>query len=164
VQTFLPSKDFDTAANMLDSKRLNKQILEAYQILKVLSNNDPKAAWRNHPAVKMWRGHEHGLFVYALAMVKEAKSRGIKTDKNMDNLVSLRVMHLKNWGHGMPTWYQNSEEMHRITVTHRARLSVKDPIYYAHFFMFRNHADNTPCCETCQYYWPTHVSDRKVVK
>lgn len=164
MQTFLPSKDFDTAANMLDSKRLNKQILEAYQILKVLSSNDPKAAWRNHPAVKMWRGHEHGLFVYALAMVKEAKSRGIKTDKNMDNLVSLRVMHLKNWGHGMPTWYQNSEEMHRITVTHRARLSVKDPIYYAHFFMFRNHADNTPCCETCQYYWPTHVSDRKVVK
>lgn len=164
MQTFLPSKDFDTAANMLDSKRLNKQILEAYQILKVLSNNDPKAAWRNHPAVKMWRGHEHGLFIYALAMVKEANKRGIKTDKNMENLIALRVTHLKNWGHGMPAWYQNSEEMHKITVTHRARLSVKDPVYYAHFSIFTNHEANTPCCDTCQYYWPTHISDRKIVK
>jgi hypothetical protein len=162
MQTFLPSKDFDTTANILDSKRLNKQILESYQILKVLSNNDPKAGWRNHPAVKMWRGHEHGLFTYALAMVREANRRNIKTDKNMENLVGLRVANLSRWGHGMPAWYQNSEEMQKITTTHRARLFVKDSDFYNGFGIFLDHPNNTPCCDKCQYYWPTHVSERKV--
>jgi hypothetical protein len=37
MQTFLPYKDFDQCAETLDNKRLNKQILESYQILKVLS-------------------------------------------------------------------------------------------------------------------------------
>ena len=160
MQTFLPSKDFDTVASMLDSKRLNKQILECYQILKVLSSTDPKAGWRNHPAVKMWRGHEHGLFTYALAMISEANRRGIKTDKNMENLVALRVVNLANWGHGFPDWYQNKAEMKRITVTHMARLFVKDPFFYAPFNFFVDHKDNVPCCSHCNYYWPTHVSDK----
>jgi len=64
MQTFLPYKNYTKSAKALDNKRLNKQILEGYQILKVLSNNDPKAAWRNHPAVKMWRGHENSLWDY----------------------------------------------------------------------------------------------------
>jgi hypothetical protein len=163
VQTFLPSKDFDTTASMLDSKRLNKQILECYQILKVLSSDDPKAGWRNHPAVKMWRGHEHTLFTYSLAMVSEAKRRGIKTDKNMDNLINLRVANLKKWGSGFPEWYQNSDEMKRITVTHMARLFVKDPVFYQPFSFFSEHKDNVPCCSHCNYYWPTHVKDKVTV-
>lgn len=157
MQTFLPSKDFDVTASMLDSKRLNKQILETYQILKVLSNDDPHAGWRNHPAVKMWRGHEHGLFVYALAMVKEATRRGIKTGKNMENLISLRVINLSRWGHGMPKWYTNTNEIARITATHKARLYVKDPEYYFEFANFVNHKNNVPCCDKCNYYWPTHM-------
>jgi hypothetical protein len=160
VQTFLPSKDFKTTASMLDSKRLNKQILECYQILKVLSSNDPKAGWRNHPAVKMWRGHENALYSYTMDMVAEANSRGIKTDKNMENLSTLRSENIYKWGTGFPDWYQNSEEMKRITVTHMARLFVKDPIYYAPFSFFGTHKDNVPCCSHCNYYWPTHVSDR----
>jgi hypothetical protein len=32
MQTFLPYKDFDQCAETLDNKRLNKQILESYQI------------------------------------------------------------------------------------------------------------------------------------
>jgi hypothetical protein len=162
MQTFLPSKNFDVAANMLDSKRLNKQILECYQILKVLSNKDPKAAWRNHPAVKMWRGHEHALFTYTLAMVNEANKRGIKTDKNMENLISLRVLFLSEWGHGLPSWYYNASEMKRITTTHRARLYVKDPIYYCEFETYVSHSQNKPCCEGCNYYWPTHKEKVKV--
>jgi Pyrimidine dimer DNA glycosylase len=156
MQTFLPSKDFDVSANMLDSKRLNKQILETYQILKVLSSNDPKAGWRNHPAVKMWRGFEHALFVYALAMVKEADKRGIKTDKNMDNLINLRVANIANWGHGFPQWYQNSSELKRVTTTHRARLFVKDRYFYNAFEVSYYDNNNKPCCEGCNYYWPTH--------
>lgn len=160
MQTFLPSKNFDVAANMLDSKRLNKQILESYQILKVLSMKDPKAAWRNHPAVKMWRDHEHGLFTYTLAMVNEANKRGIKTDKNMENLLALRIVYLPTWGHGFPKWFSNAAEMKKITTTHRARLYVKDPEHYFEFKKYIDHPSNKPCCEGCNYYWPTHIVDK----
>jgi len=34
MQTFLPYKDYVQCAEILDNKRLNKQILESYQILK----------------------------------------------------------------------------------------------------------------------------------
>ena len=84
MQTFLPSSNFTTAAHMLDSKRLNKQILEAYQILNVLSGQSPTGGWRNHPAVKMWRGHEMVLLEYIYAMISEAKYRGIKTDTKIN--------------------------------------------------------------------------------
>ena len=159
MQTFLPSKDFDTVANMLDSKRLNKQILECYQILKVLSTKDPFAGWRNHPAVKMWRGHEIALFDYVLAMIREAERRGIKTDKNKDNLINLRAKYISEWGSGYPVWYQNSETMGRITTTHKANLYKKDPEYYYAFYVDSISPNNKPCCDTCQYFWATHAME-----
>jgi len=55
MQTFLPYKNYSQCAEILDNKRLNKQILESYQILKVLSGQSPSGAWRNHPAVLMWK-------------------------------------------------------------------------------------------------------------
>ena len=161
MQTFLPSRTFNTSAEMLDSKRLNKQILEGYQILNVLSNDDPHAGWRNHPAVKMWRGAEHFLYTYVLAMVAEADKRGIKTDKNMENLSRLRKANTKRWGTEIPAWYQNSETMKLVTTTHRANLYMKDPEYYERFAYAVDHKDNRPCCDTCKYYWVTHV-DRQV--
>ena len=41
MQTFLPYSDYEASAQTLDNKRLNKQILEGYQILKVLSGASP---------------------------------------------------------------------------------------------------------------------------
>lgn len=156
MQTFLPSKDFKTVASMLDSKRLNKQILECYQILNVLSNDDPHAGWRNHPAVKMWRGHEYILYSYALAMVDEAKKRGIKTDKNEENLSILLGRNGKTWGHTFPSWYQNSEIMKLVTTTHKANLYYKDPEFYHAFQSAALSKNNKPCCDKCKYYWVTH--------
>jgi hypothetical protein len=157
MQTFLPSKTFNTSAEMLDNKRLNKQILEGYQILNVLSNDDPHAGWRNHPAVKMWRGSEHFLYSYVLAMVAEANKRGIKTDKNMENLSSLRNRMKDGWGTSSPDWYHDELLMRKITTTHRANLYVKDSEYYQPFHYAVDHKDNTPCCDSCKYYWPTHT-------
>ena len=156
MQTFLPYKDFDRVANVLDSKRLNKQILECYQILKVLSNDDPKAGWRNHPAVKMWRGHEIGLFDYTRAMVREAKRRGIKTDRNEENLTVLRVEKISRWGDGLPEWFSSKPIMKRVTTTHKANLYLKDPIAYFDFVSAVSDNNNQPCCERCKYYWVTH--------
>lgn len=164
MQTFLPSRTFNISAQMLDSKRLNKQILEGYQILNVLSNDDPHAGWRNHPAVKMWRGSEHFLYSYVLAMVAEANKRGIKTDKNLENLTNLRNRMKDNWGTNSPDWYHDEIIMRKITTTHRANLFVKDPERYYSFEYAVDHLDNQPCCEKCKYYWPTHVVNQELMK
>jgi hypothetical protein len=152
MQTFLPYKSFTESAKALDSKRLNKQVLEGYQILKVLNNPDPRAAWRNHPAVKMWRGYEVALYHYIMAMIKEATMRGIKTDKNRDNVRELKMKTFHNWGSRKPVWYQNGIKLDRLTESHRANLYRKDPEYYGRF---RDDKAN-PCCDKCQYYWVTH--------
>lgn len=158
MQTFLPYKNFDKTAQALDNKRLNKQILEGYQILKVIGNPDPKAAWRNHPAVKMWRGSEHVLFSYLMSMIREANKRGIKTDKNKANLVELFMLNSADWGHDNPIWYDNDIELARVTATHKFNLYRKDPIYYSDFHTAIHNSSNEPCCEKCNYYWPTHVA------
>jgi hypothetical protein len=152
MQTFLPNKQFHRSAQILDSKRLNKQILEGYQILKVLSSDDPFAAWRNHPAVLMWKGHETALYHYVMAMVKEATLRGIKTDKNRANIRALVQAKSHLWNNKKPLWYSDDKIINRITESHRANLYRKDPEYYG---MFRNDNAN-PCCDTCQYFWVTH--------
>ena len=156
MQTFLPYKDFTKSAQALDSKRLNKQVLEGYQILKVLSNPDPRAGWRNHPAVKMWRGHEFGLWDYVMAMVAEATSRGIKTDKNMENLQALRNTEQIYWGEGLPTWFDSDMLMRKVTATHKFNLYRKDSTYYKDFWIAEANIDNQPCCEGCNYFWVSH--------
>jgi len=156
MQTFFPHSNIHESAQTLDSKRLNKQILEAYQILKVLSGASPTGGWRNHPAVLMWKGHEYHLRNYAKIMIDEANVRGIKTDKNQANIEELEIKYSSIWGTDKPRWFSDQTKMMRITTTHKARLFEKDPIYYAHFGYAKHSIYNKPCCSTCQYYWVTH--------
>lgn len=156
MQTFMPYKDFAKTAKVLDNKRLNKQILECYQVLNVLSNKDPKAAWRNHPAVKMWRDHEFGLYNYVQAMIVEANTRGIKTDKNFANILRLRDTYSRQWGMGNPEWMSNKFIMKRVTTTHKANLFKKEPESYPQFITALEDKNNQPCCDRCQYFWVTH--------
>lgn len=160
MQTFLPYTNFDKVAKVLDNKRLNKQILEGYQILNVLSNDDPKAGWRNHPAVKMWRGHEFGLLDYILSMVKEADQRGIKTENNVANIMTLRDRAGYRWGAGLPSWFKNTSIMDRVTTTHKANLYIKDSTYYYDFADAVDDVHNEPCCDRCQYFWVTHMETK----
>jgi hypothetical protein len=156
MQTFLPYTDFTKVAQTLDSKRLNKQILEGYQILKALSNDNPKTTWRNHPASKMWQGHEFALFDYIFAMVDEANLRGIKTDKNVANLRALRDEVSWKWGVSRPNWFSDFDIISRVVTTHRANLFRKDPVIYAEFESDVDDFMNVPCCDTCSYFWVTH--------
>lgn len=159
MQTFLPYKDFAKTAQALDNKRLNKQILEGYQILNVLSNDDPKAGWRNHPAVKMWRGHEFGLLDYVFTMVDEANKRGIKTENNVANIITLRDRAGYRWGKGLPSWFNNTETISRINTTHKANLYIKDSMYYHDFLDAVTDKNNEPCCARCNYFWVTHTTN-----
>lgn len=154
MQTFLPSSNFTHAAQALDNKRLNKQILEAYQILNTLSGQS--VGWRNHPAVKMWEDHEHMLYLYAQAMVEEAKLRGIKTENNESNLNKLLSKFGNIWGKSIPSWFNDDKKMMRVVTTHRANLFIKDPIYYARYQYATKSIYNQPCCDTCKYFWVTH--------
>jgi hypothetical protein len=163
MQTFLPSSNFLTSAQILDSKRLNKQILEGYQILNVLSGQSPTGAWRNHPAVKMWRGHELSLHLYVKAMIHEAKLRGIKTDKNESNIQALFTKVGESWGQGLPNWFFDESKLRRVVTTHKANLFRKDPIFYAEFESSTKSPYNEPCCPTCKYYWVTHVESKENV-
>lgn len=156
MQTFMPYRDFDKTAKVLDSKRLNKQILECYQVLNVLSNPSPTAGWRNHPAVVMWRNHEFSLYNYVQKMILEASGRGIKTDKNLENIQRLRHTYGFNWGMGNPKWYDDKSIMKRIKATHKANLFKKQPEAYPQFISALEDKNNVPCCDRCQYFWVNH--------
>jgi hypothetical protein len=157
MQTFLPSGNSLFAAQALDNKRLNKQILEGYQILNVLAGNS--MGWRNHPAVLMWKGHEGALLDYIKDMITEAKYRGIKTENNEANINRISS---KLWNFEKPSWMQDKEKLAKVVATHRANLYRKDPIYYAEYANAVDSRFNKPCCDKCLYFWPTHP--RKVNK
>lgn len=161
MQTFLPSSNIVESAKVLDNKRLNKQILEGYQILKVLSGASPSGAWRNHPAVLMWKGHEHALKLYIMAMVHEANFRGIKTENNVANLRELEAQYGHLWGNNMPAWFRDTDKLMRVVTTHKANLFKKDPLFYARFQAALSSPYNTPCCEGCKYYWVTHIERKQ---
>ena len=88
MQTFLPYPNFRESAKVLDRQRLGKQRVETLQILRCLAGETE--GWKNHPAVKMWRGYEIALTMYRLAICNEWVSRGYN-----DNCAE-KMMELKN--------------------------------------------------------------------
>jgi hypothetical protein len=156
MQTFLPHGDYEASAQSLDNKRLNKQILEGYQILKVLSGASPSGAWRNHPAVLMWKNAEYELVNYIDHMVYEAEWRGIKTINNKRNLRELASQYKHTWSKQLPFWMEDDITLRCMTTTHKVSLFNKDPMAYASFQPWTNSPYNVTCCDTCKYYWPTH--------
>jgi hypothetical protein len=139
MQTFVPSQDNATNARLLDNKRLNKQALEAWQILMTLTKLDPMGnhrepkGWVNHPAVKMWRGHELALAKYAMEMVTEWKARGFNStlgDKISDTVsVATTMKRMDVYTIATPPW-MGDEAIHS---SHRKALLVKDYEWYSQF-------------------------------
>lgn len=150
MQTFVPFPDLDQSAHSLDNKRLNKQLLEGRQIYDILTSGKTKGAWVNHPAVKMWRNYDNGLFAYLKAIKDACVTRNISTDKNWGVISQL---HDRNWNRGcktvMPPWWGDN----RVHESHRNNLYVKDSEFYSQFV----NADRIVCCDNCNYFWPTHT-------
>ena len=76
MQTFLPYANFQKSAEVLDYRRLGTQRVETYQLLKAL--NGETKGWANHPAARMWRGHEAVLAMYGCIICNEWIKRGYK--------------------------------------------------------------------------------------
>lgn len=155
MQTFLPYSDFDQVAQVLDSKRLNKQLLEGRQILNALAGKTK--GWRNHPATKMWAGSEGVLHRYLIEIAKECESRGIKYQSNLDAIEETMFNSFNDISvNSRPYWMKDKMTYRRIIVTHQANLYRKDSYEYAIFQSSYDDPMNDPCCDTCSYYWPTH--------
>ena len=76
MQTFLPYNDFKKTAACLDNRRLGKQRVEAYQILRIISGKRTSGGWLRHPAVLMWKGFSDALAAYQNSMITEWIDRG----------------------------------------------------------------------------------------
>lgn len=121
MQTFLPYPDFAQSAKSLDRLRLGKQRLETLQIYRALTL--PGYGWKNHPAVRMWEGHEGALLLYGIAICDEWTSRGYK-----DSVKAKLQAHLpSHTDFSVPKWFGNSG-LHR---SHRSKLLMKMPEHYS---------------------------------
>jgi hypothetical protein len=86
VNTFLLCRDFRVSASLLNDQRLNKQLVEAKQIIDAndqsrCQGQKKKIGFLNHPASIQWRNHLDGLKYYYNVHRQEALDRGflIKT-------------------------------------------------------------------------------------
>jgi hypothetical protein len=161
MQTFVPVTDsFDDIAKVLDNKRLNKQALEGWQILMNLLQLDPQGqhrvskGWSNHPAVKMWKGHETALYLYIQAMVAEWKRRGYKStigDKAKATMITALKLGLLPETASSPSWISSPKTFSKIAASHRLALLNKDYEWYS---QFKWPEDGGARPETYEYVWP----------
>jgi len=141
MQTFLPYADFTASARVLDNKRLGKQRVEAYQILRCLLG-EGSLQWQHHPAVKMWKGYCFQLARYGYVVCKEWKRRGYR-DTVQGKIVALVKIHPRIlYDVRLPSWI-GDVTFHR---SHQSNLLRKDNVHYAKHF--KHVRDNLP------YVWP----------
>lgn len=134
MQTFLPYPSFTESARVLDYRRLGKQRVEAYQILRALTGESK--GWINHPAVKMWRNYELSIADYGIVICTEWRKRGYR-DTLLEKFKGYASRPFDD-----PEWLGNKI----FHASHRSNLLRKDPIYYGQFKW--EEPNNLP------YIWP----------
>ena len=122
MQTFLPVPDFALSAGYLDDVRLGKQRVEVFQIVRTLDG--VTQGWRNHPAVRMWRGYEAALIEYGATVCTEWVRRG-----NADTVAAKLLEHRRDGPLELPPWFGDGA----LYASHRSNLIRKDPLWYRAF-------------------------------
>ena len=133
MQTFLPFKNFEKSARILDSRRLNKQIVEGFQILEDRVPN------KNHPICLFWGENKKSLKDYILIFCEEYERRfnkihsifyKIKNNEYKDNKV-LIIPEL-------------------MILSHKVNLLRKDYNFYNNKIELKYDLNKYPL----GYYWP----------
>jgi len=159
MQVFMSEYTFEESAKVLDNKRLVKQLLEGRQILAALAGQTK--GWRNHPATRMFEGYEPALFDYLYYVAKEMEQRGYKTENNWNEIVRLALAHLiVDSDYQMPPWFVDRSTLHSVVTTHRRSLYNKAPELYPQYEYEASIGADFVCCDSCNYYWPTHVKEK----
>lgn len=143
VNTFLPYSDFKKIAKILDNKRLGKQRVEAKQILTILLGNAKSNAWKNHPVVLMWKGHENALKYYYNTMIDEWIARGF-----VNTMQKFPLRHPIN----IP-WFVKCKP---VILSHRASLLRKNHAHYSKYFSVN------PEYMKRSYIWITHLTKEQI--
>jgi len=154
MQTFLPYSRFPESAHVLDNKRLGKQRIETLQILNALRN--PNYGWKNHPAVRMWIGHEYLLCLYGKMMCNEWVRRGFADTCWLKiNAIQKEIMRDNPTGNlmGSTPWWLHDD---RLTHSHQSNLIRKDPQHYRP--LFPDVPDDLP------YFWPSKEQPKHVTQ
>ena len=145
MQTFLCSDSFKETAQILDSRRLNKQRVEVLQIYNSLTGKSN--GWTHHPAVRMWRGAEQLLLIYGIKMCDECDVRGFADNTRMkDRFYEYLHKHVFH----IPSWWADKQTKDAIIRTHQCNLLRKDYEYY------KQHFPHIPTSDifVTDYHWP----------
>ncbi len=174
MQTFLPYADYYRSANVLDTQRLRKQIIEGIQIFHALALPG-EYGWQHHPAVTMWRGAHYSLLNYIstchyhYVVVRHHHSHFFDTNRLAALYDWVQVSYEngpENAEDAIPTWgvlnmlcrvsgyydalvlspeWLGNTDFHQ---SHRSNLIRKRPDYYR--AIWPDVPDNLP------YVWPPH--------
>lgn len=139
MQTFLPYADYAESAAVLDYRRLGKQRVETYQLLRAL--NGETRGWVNHPAARMWDGYEYQLAVYGLTVTREWIRRGYK-DTMLERFEQLVELYRDSNNLTVPAWL-GTPAFH---LSHQSNLVRKLPEFYKPLF------PDVP--DNLEYVWP----------
>lgn len=135
MQVFVPfSTPFECAMN-LDSRRLNKQVIECRQILAAIRGESN--AWRNHPCVKMYADHTEWLECYMFCL--ECAQQGYREDDTEDINECFEIAE---------EWSRKAELItpdfltEEFCIQHRRRLYTKDNYIYERFAKYGESDEN----------------------
>lgn len=146
MQTFLPFTDFAKSADVLDKRRCLKQVVEASQIIDILSDDSIKA-WRNHPIVKAWKGHLTGLWYYYNVMFNTCVNKHNICFKKL-NLICLPP------AFSIPEWINDERVLHshRCNLLRKARETQNKELLdnLAGYGIIEENGYDT----ATPYYWP----------
>lgn len=131
MQVFICDFNIYVSASILDNKRLNKQIVEAYQILTDRLPNF------NHPAYLYWRNYKQELSMYLYVLSEEYTKRFNRVHS---------CSYLSTYPINNTFSYINNFDL--LHLSHKVNLLRKDIVYYSRFYNITN-LDTYPV----GYYW-----------
>lgn len=133
MQTFLPLPNYLESMRCLDKSRLGNQVWrEGITLIR--------GGWPNHPASKMWRGHEYHLGLYLLNGCIVLYERTGNFYIEVVRKIVIEMTKFKNTG--PPVWL-GDEKFH---ASHRSNLLRKNSVWYGQFGWTES--------PTLPYIWP----------